>query len=87
MKQLFILIDVINRLSTRYVSRFSTCCRSLKGLPFGLVLLCFAPNLYAHPHSWIEMKTHIEGENGMITGLSMEWSFDAMTSMLSLIHI
>ncbi|MEZ8608321.1 MULTISPECIES: DUF1007 family protein [Vibrio] len=84
MKQPFILIDVINRLSTRYVSRFSTCFRSLKGLTVGLALLCFAPNLYAHPHSWIEMKTHIEGENGMITGLSMEWSFDAMTSMYML---
>ncbi|PTP12449.1 DUF1007 domain-containing protein [Vibrio sp. 10N.286.51.C3] len=44
----------------------------------------FAPNLQAHPHSWIEMKTHIEGESGMITGLSMEWSFDAMTSMYML---
>ncbi len=30
------------------------------------------------------MKTHIEGENGVITGLSMEWSFDAMTSMYML---
>ncbi len=30
------------------------------------------------------MKTHIEGENGMITGFSMEWSFDAMTSMYML---
>ncbi|PMP44711.1 hypothetical protein BCS86_07180 [Vibrio splendidus] len=30
------------------------------------------------------MKTHIEGENGMNTGLSMEWSFDAMTSMYML---
>lgn len=26
------------------------------------------------------MKTHIEGEQGMITGLKMEWTFDAMTS-------
>lgn len=81
MKQLFNLIDVINRFFSRYVSRFSTCFRSLKGLTVGLAFLFFTPNLYAHPHSWIEMKTHIEGENGMITGLSMEWSFDAMTSM------
>ncbi len=84
MKQLFILIDVINRLSSRYVSRFATCFRSLKCLTVGLALLSFAPNLYAHPHSWIEMKTHIEGENGMITGPPMEWSFDAMTSMYML---
>lgn len=47
-------------------------------------LLFLAPSLQAHPHSWVEMKTHIEGENGMITGLSMEWSFDAMTSMYML---
>lgn len=26
------------------------------------------------------MKTHIEGEEGMITGLKMEWTFDAITS-------
>lgn len=51
---------------------------------FSLALLLWAPSLQAHPHSWIEMKTHIEGENGMITGLSMEWSFDAMTSMYML---
>jgi len=51
---------------------------------FGLALLPFSASLQAHPHSWVEMKTHIEGENGMITGLSMEWSFDAMTSMYML---
>ncbi|QIA64971.1 DUF1007 family protein [Vibrio astriarenae] len=37
-------------------------------------------HVHAHPHSWIELKTTIEGENGMINGLTMEWSFDAMTS-------
>ncbi|WP_394241042.1 DUF1007 family protein [Vibrio astriarenae] len=36
--------------------------------------------VHAHPHSWIELKTTIEGEEGMINGLTMEWSFDAMTS-------
>ena len=44
-----------------------------------LILFCSQP-VFAHPHSWIEMKTHIEGHDGMITGFQMEWSFDAMTS-------
>ncbi|WP_228481348.1 DUF1007 family protein [Vibrio fluminensis] len=35
---------------------------------------------HAHPHSWIDTKTYIQGENGVITGLQMQWSFDAMTS-------
>ncbi|MGR5145691.1 DUF1007 family protein [Photobacterium alginatilyticum] len=39
-----------------------------------------APSVQAHPHSWIDMKTYIEGKDGMITGFKMEWSFDAMTS-------
>lgn len=37
-------------------------------------------HVHAHPHSWIELKTVIEGEDGVINGLTMEWSFDAMTS-------
>lgn len=34
----------------------------------------------AHPHSWIEMKTRIDGIDDVVTGLTMEWTFDAMTS-------
>lgn len=84
MKLFSTLINVFDRLSLGCVSRFSMCFHFLKCLPLGIALLSFAPNLYAHPHSWVEMKTHIEGENGLITGLSMEWSFDAMTSMYML---
>ena len=84
MKQLFNLTKVLSCLSLRYLHRFSTRSRSVKHLPLWLAILTFAPSLQAHPHSWVEMKTHIEGENGMITGLSMEWSFDAMTSMYML---
>ncbi|NVN83585.1 MULTISPECIES: DUF1007 family protein [unclassified Vibrio] len=84
MKQLFILTNAFNHLPSRYVSRFSAGLRSIKRLPLWLALFSFAPSLSAHPHSWIEMKTHIEGEDGMITGFSMEWSFDAMTSMYML---
>ncbi|GAL10257.1 hypothetical protein JCM19233_1234 [Vibrio astriarenae] len=39
-------------------------------------------HVHAHPHSWIELKTVIEGEDGVINGLTMEWSFDAMTSAM-----
>lgn len=35
---------------------------------------------YAHPHSWMEIKTYIEGTQNTITGFKMEWTFDAMTS-------
>ncbi|MDR9827218.1 DUF1007 family protein [Vibrio sp. FNV 38] len=46
----------------------------------GLLALLISFNLHAHPHSWVELKTTIEGDNGVIHGLTMEWSFDAMTS-------
>ena len=45
-----------------------------------LVAVSFSPMTQSHPHSWIEMKTYIEGKDGVITGFKMEWSFDAMTS-------
>ena len=45
-----------------------------------LSALFISSNGYAHPHSWIEMKTEIEGDKNEITGFKMEWSFDAMTS-------
>jgi len=34
----------------------------------------------AHPHSWIDLKTEIEGNQNQITGFKMSWTFDAMTS-------
>ncbi|MDV6254266.1 DUF1007 family protein [Vibrio sp. EA2] len=46
----------------------------------GLVIVFFAFTVQAHPHSWVEMKTYIQGKDGMITGFKMEWSFDPMTS-------
>ncbi|WP_303629348.1 DUF1007 family protein [Photobacterium pectinilyticum] len=46
----------------------------------GLFFLIFPLFASAHPHSWIEMKTYIDGKDGMITGFRMEWSFDPMTS-------
>ncbi len=37
-------------------------------------------NSTAHPHSWIDMKTEIQGDGKQITGFLMTWEFDAMTS-------
>jgi len=54
---------------------------NLQSLFIILLSALFMPsNSYAHPHSWIEMKTQIEGNINEITGFKMEWSFDAMTS-------
>lgn len=49
-----------------------------------MALLCtimpLSFSVQAHPHSWIDMKTRINSQNGMITGFHMEWTFDPMTS-------
>ncbi|MFT5808191.1 MAG: ABC-type uncharacterized transport system substrate-binding protein [Moritella dasanensis] len=37
-------------------------------------------NSTAHPHSWVDMKTEIQGDGDHITGFKMSWEFDAMTS-------
>lgn len=42
---------------------------------------CYSALSYAHPHSWIDIKTKILGQGNVISGLSMSWSFDDMTSM------
>lgn len=51
-----------------------------KRLWFYVWAMIHGPFVLAHPHSWIDTKTYIEGENGFITGFKMEWTFDAMTS-------
>ncbi|USD68298.1 DUF1007 family protein [Vibrio sp. SCSIO 43136] len=47
-----------------------------------LTLLCLITSLSvnAHPHAWTDIKTEIMSEGEIITGLRMEWTFDAMTS-------
>ncbi|WP_261396665.1 DUF1007 family protein [Photobacterium rosenbergii] len=52
----------------------------MKRALFGLSLMTFPLFATAHPHSWIEMKTYVDGNDGMITGFRMVWSFDPMTS-------
>ena len=69
------------------VLRSLSYCKRLSTLAC-LVLLSFmlsgSPSALAHPHSWVDMKTHIEGKGGVITGFQMEWTFDAMSSAFML---
>ncbi|MCG9579468.1 DUF1007 family protein [Vibrio tubiashii] len=45
-----------------------------------LTLLFCCAQSFAHPHSWIEMNTYIQGNEQEITSLYMVWEFDAMTT-------
>lgn len=48
-----------------------------------LVIFCFIfqiSALKAHPHSWVSVLTEIEGDNKQITGLTMFWTFDLITT-------
>ncbi|GIC78133.1 DUF1007 family protein [Moritella sp. F3] len=46
-----------------------------------LMLLAFTSVAsVAHPHSWVDMQTEIQGDGKYITGFKMSWEFDAMTS-------
>lgn len=57
-------------------TQWLTCLR-----PFAIIVAtCWALNIQAHPHSWVDLKTEIEGEQGKITGFKMSWTFDAITS-------
>lgn len=69
--------DAKNNFSSAHRSRIqeSWCNRS-----WLFIAMIIAPSVQAHPHSWIDLKTYIQGKNGMITSLKMEWTFDAMTS-------
>ncbi|MEC6813802.1 DUF1007 family protein [Photobacterium toruni] len=54
----------------------------LNALPYFLLAIAALLPItsQAHPHSWINMKTYIEGNSTQITGLKMVWTFDAMTT-------
>jgi len=46
-----------------------------------LIILLYTPlKSVAHPHSWVEMKTQIDGTDTDILGFNMQWTFDAMSS-------
>jgi len=51
-----------------------------------LILLCtlVCTHLHAHPHSWIDLKTEVVGNETHIQGFKMSWTFDAMTSVYML---
>jgi len=49
-----------------------------------LIALFYVPNTQAHPHSWVDLQTTIEGDGNYITGFNMSWTFDAMTSFYML---
>ncbi len=55
-------------------------CRRL-GLGVVIFISIFvSTRCIAHPHSWVDIETEIQGNNTQITGFKMQWTFDAMTS-------
>lgn len=46
----------------------------------GLILLMYAGQAFAHPHSFIAMDLTLTAEEQTITGIKMVWTMDAMTS-------
>jgi len=53
-------------------------------LTFRLLLLAITLSMplksFAHPHSWVDMKTEVDGTKDEILGFKMQWTFDAMSS-------
>ena len=48
---------------------------------FTLLSLCFISNsLVAHPHAFLDMKTHVLVEDGKLHGFNMTWILDEITS-------
>lgn len=46
-----------------------------------IIALAYPPiNAQAHPHSWVSLKTKIEGNENIISGFTMSWTFDSITS-------
>lgn len=43
-------------------------------------ILLTMQNAYAHPHSFIEMKTEVVAQNGQFNALKMRWTMDEITS-------
>lgn len=60
---------------------FGRCVARL-GWRWGVLfsLLSLASSVWAHPHSFIDIQTTVEGENDTITGLRMHWTMDPITS-------
>ncbi len=45
-----------------------------------LIVMLSPLKVMAHPHSWISMRTQVDGDEQHITGFHMIWTFDAMTT-------
>ncbi|WP_033569577.1 DUF1007 family protein [Dickeya undicola] len=45
-----------------------------------LTMVAVSGPALAHPHSFIDMKTTVEGKDDQITGLRMNWTMDPITS-------
>ena len=45
-----------------------------------IINLIISIKVQAHPHSWISLKTKIEGKGSQILGFTMSWTFDSITS-------
>ena len=56
------------------------CMGRLLQVTIMLIGAFMSMNSTAHPHSWVDMKTEIQGDGKHITGFLMTWEFDAMTS-------
>ncbi|WP_205961194.1 DUF1007 family protein [Psychromonas sp. SP041] len=55
--------------------------KNLKNLCFIIIINLIIPiHAQAHPHSWISLKTKIEGKGNQISGFTMSWTFDSITS-------
>lgn len=51
----------------------------MRGVLFTLLLLMSGAS-YAHPHSFIDMKTELLADGDTFTGLKMNWTMDEITS-------
>ncbi|WP_245796758.1 DUF1007 family protein [Vibrio aerogenes] len=45
-----------------------------------LMLLSLPCRTFAHPHSWMDLQTYIKSSQTALTGFSMVWTFDPMTT-------
>jgi ABC-type uncharacterized transport system substrate-binding protein len=64
---------MISPITRRQYIKFLCCL-------FSITLMLPLTYVQAHPHSWIDLKTEIVGNETQILGFNMSWTFDAMTS-------
>ncbi|WP_019615612.1 DUF1007 family protein [Psychromonas ossibalaenae] len=76
-------LPIVQQQNKPWVNGFFNNSGELKVLLLCLSLFA-AASVQAHPHSWVDTKTVIQGSDSHISGFHMSWSFDAMTSMYML---